>query len=323
MLRKRLLRLGLYGTLGLFVVVVAANPFLRQMLFGPTIEDVPLCYWQDTLRHFADPGAGRDSLTRKALNWLGYRGNLGLIGRPDSEADQLMLLLSLVDDPHPPVRASVANGLDWHIKADGSLAALRRLLDDPVPSVRAAAARSLARHPAAASESLPRLEQLLDDPDPECRLEAAFAVWQAGRKKHPGIPTALRQGLSDTNFRTRLSAVEYAGLLGKASIEILPELADCALNDSSNLVRHRCIHMLAKIGRPAVPTLAAVLRGPDAAHREIAANALGDLGPDAAAAVPDLQRLLGHPDPIMHSIALNALRRIDPEQYPAPKAEPE
>lgn len=71
---------------------------------------------------------------------------------------------------------------------------------------------------------------------------------------------------------------------------------------------------LAAIGAPAVPALAAELRG----GRHAAAWALGELGPAAAPAVPELTAALGHRDKHLRTGAVRALAAIGP---PAAAAE--
>lgn len=159
MTRKQALRIGLYGSAGVVVLLVLLNPYARQSLIGPKVEDVPLCYWQDSFRRFADPGADRDSLTSRAFRWLGFQREHAW-GLPEKKADMLPVLLSLADDPQPRVREQVANFLDRDYEPDECGPALLRLLDDREPKVRAAAAHAFGNVKQPLESALPRLVTL-------------------------------------------------------------------------------------------------------------------------------------------------------------------
>ena len=64
--------------------------------------------------------------------------------------------------------------------------------------------------------------------------------------------------------------------------------------------------------KPALPALIAVLQDDDANVRAWSAQAIGDIGPDAAKAVPDLITLLSNPNEGSRNSACIALRNIGP-----------
>src|SRR4051812_40986790 len=113
-MRHRLIRVGVYGAIAVGALMVMVNPYLQQLAFGPAIQGIPLCQWQEAVRHDADPNAGNDSLAGMAVQWLGFGSSGNGIGWPDRSRDEKMLLLSLADDPRAPVRALVARRLGWH-----------------------------------------------------------------------------------------------------------------------------------------------------------------------------------------------------------------
>lgn len=95
-------------------VFVVSFPYPRQLVFGPKIQGVPLCAWQE---HFRDHVARKEprfaerrqepSVLRDLFGWLGGGGsNLKWDSLRESERDTV--LLSLLDDPQPYVRAAVA-----------------------------------------------------------------------------------------------------------------------------------------------------------------------------------------------------------------------
>src|SRR5437899_1810670 len=111
MIRRHTFRIGLYGTTAAAVLLLLLNPFARQSVFGPKVDGLPLCYWQDSFRRYVDPDANRDSATTQLVRWLGCGHDHQAAGLPGKFADALPILLSLVDDPQPNVRAMVAINL--------------------------------------------------------------------------------------------------------------------------------------------------------------------------------------------------------------------
>jgi hypothetical protein len=144
MTRKRMFRIGVYGTLGVAVLILLLNPFTRQAMFGPKIQDLPLCYWQDNFRYYALRGSQRDTPTTILCQWLGFKRH-EVWGLPERKFDVLPVLLSLTDDPEPRVRERVASALGRGFAPDECAPTLNHMLDDPEAAVRAAASKSLAR----------------------------------------------------------------------------------------------------------------------------------------------------------------------------------
>src|SRR5438874_10077431 len=86
----------LYGVLLLLVVLVLLNPYARQSLFGPTVRDLPLCYWQDQFRLAADPTINQSSALNQLLQALGLRRPM--VGDIPNGPDMLPVYLGLLDD---------------------------------------------------------------------------------------------------------------------------------------------------------------------------------------------------------------------------------
>jgi HEAT repeat protein len=321
MTRKQALRIGVYVTLGVIVSLVLLHPFTRQAIFGPKIRDLPLCYWQDGFRRGEHRNANRDSLTTKVVRWLGLDSREDFVDLPEGD-DGLRVLLSLVDDPEPHVREKVAFTLG-RCARDDCVQALLRLLDDPEAKVRAAAASSLGSMQPEVVAALPRLVELLEDDNVDCRVQAAGAVWLLGHKKYGQVVPILRQALKDPNAMTRLEAVHVVGRMGKDAADALPEIGVCATEDPHPGVQQDAFRLLARFGRPAIPFLVKALHDTHMPTVNNALITLFEFGPDAKEAVPALQALLRHSSFGIRDNALGVLQRIDPEQYPAPKAEPE
>jgi HEAT repeat protein len=245
------------------------------------------------------------------------------MGMPAAQPDRLVVLLSLVDDPDPGVRESVAQHLGWwNFPSEQRLQPLLHLLEDRDAGVRAAATAALGRVPIAdlqpASAALVRN---LDDADPVCRMNAVHLLWRLGEKSGHDVVLVAGPLLHDPDATRRQLAAEMVGRLGKEGSDALADLERCAARDPEISVRLECIATLGKMGPPAVPVLARLLGDSNTFCRAEAARLLGELGRDAEPAVPALQAVLNdHADNVRVNAAL-ALHRIDPQRFaPPPRA---
>jgi HEAT repeat protein len=210
-------------------------------------------------------------------------------------------------DPNPPDVAPVlAEGLaarDLQTKrlavmalanlgprARPALNALVKTLEDPDEFFRRHAAFALGRIGPDARQTVPALVDLLRDKSEGVRQLAAQALGSIGQEARAAVEP-LRAALKDTQLGVRLSAAEALGRIGPAAKEAVPALAD----------------MLAKEER-AVPQLGFPGRFPGwdptgqagfgmamprqlTSARAVVLEALGRLGPDAAAAAPILVKV--------------------------------
>jgi HEAT repeat protein len=124
--------------------------------------------------------------------------------------------------------------------------------------------------------------------DPDARRAAAKALAEAGADAKPAVP-ALKQALKDKDLFVRRFAAQALGAIGPDAASAAPALG-AAVNDPRQEVQEAAVTALGKIGAPAVATLGAVVKDPNAAPalRRRAADALGVIGPDARSAVPAL-----------------------------------
>ncbi|MBL8850459.1 MAG: HEAT repeat domain-containing protein [Planctomycetaceae bacterium] len=125
--------------------------------------------------------------------------------------------------------------------------ALTSVLGDLHPGVRQSAARALGHMGDAGQSAVPPIEDLLDDPELSVRMAAAWSLREldpAGEKYVPVLIKAMREGEGGT--------IVAVGNLG-------PD------------------------GDWAVPTLTTLLQDRRPGVRRLAAEALGKIGPDAAA----------------------------------------
>lgn len=124
------------------------------------------------------------------------------------------------------------------------------------------------------------LNQPVGDDTTKSKVEAAKALGEMGPAIVPQMLTALRD-------RKRVGSWPYIqdaiAVVGKPAVEPLIEAAH-----RDPLLMGAAESTLIKIGRPAVPSLAAVLKEPDDEYRVWAANILSNIGPDADEAVDAL-----------------------------------
>src|SRR5262249_29840690 len=108
----------------------------------------------------------------------------------------------------------------------------------------------------------------------EVCISFGFALGRMGKPAMPRILEALR----DANSSVRLGAVWALLVLGPEAADARPALLDL-LRDSDGDVKISAGLALARIGKPAVPDLAARLEDRDEQVRLSAANALARVGP--------------------------------------------
>jgi hypothetical protein len=133
----------------------------------------------------------------------------------------------------------------------------------------------------------------LNDPDLEVRSAAAWALSQVGPKGPSAVPT-LARALTDSNVQVRLLAAIALKGMGRAAAKSLPALIE-ALQDRSDYVRARAADAIGAMGsaaKVAVLTLAGMLKAKNGQWLVLTsvATALGNIGPDAAAALPVLEQ---------------------------------
>lgn len=323
--RKQRVRIGVYGVLGMVVLILLLHPYGRQMIFGPRIHGQPLAYWQDRYRRIALGSGPKGPVTLKFLALIGVK-DTGTFLSEDPE--MLPVVFSLLDDPSPQVRAFLAGRLQQHVDTPEVSAELIRLLDDPAPTVRAAATLALVRLKPAHEPALASLRARLADDDPLCRVRAAYAVCRIEKPPSHDAVAVLRNGLTiDDSARiiqghepsACLEAVDYLCSLGKDNPELIADVAG-AFRENPMLRRHGVMTLL-RAGPIATPILVQSLGDADREIRVSAAAVLGSLGPRAEAALPALLHALDDPDLGVRKTAAQALSRISPEHYPALKVQ--
>jgi HEAT repeat protein len=318
MTRKRLIRIGFYGTTGFIFLLLLLDPYSRQSIFGPKVQDEPLCYWQGRIRRGAHPHQYQQSLVYKTLALLGVRP-ISDDAFPLEHGHELTVLLTLTDDGDPELRAVVARGLGFHRETAEATDALVHMLDDPASQVRTAAALACLSDGPSLAVAMPKFQQLMDDEVSLCRTSAAFLVSKASNPRDRNACRILLDGLQARDYETRILAIQGLCDVAKDLPDTFVVVRNAARQDP--VTRYALACHAAKFGPTAVPFLAECLRESDSQVRGAAAWSLSQLGPDAKSAVPALVQRLADPSYYVQDAARIALSKIDPERYPEKKAE--
>jgi hypothetical protein len=196
------------------------------------------------------------------------------------------------------------------------------LLKDPDRDVRIRVARALGNLGGQAHRVLPVIhaalkEAALADHDESVRTQATHALLQVGPEPDSqvaGLIDALRNELEVLRFHAAVAL----GNLGRAARPAVPALIHTSLWDEDHAVRVEAAVALWKIDRKGplvIPVLSKALTDDNELICWMAADALGQIGPEAREAVPELQRALQRDfrlSLIKTGVKL-ALERIDPQ----------
>jgi HEAT repeat protein len=203
------------------------------------------------------------------------------------------------------------------------------LLKDPDREVRVRVLTALGNFGGQAHRVLPAVrlalkKTALEDDDAFIRTQAARALLQVGPE-----PDSEVAGLSDS-LRNELAVLRFhaavaLGNLGRKARLAVPALIHTALWDEDLAVRVEAAVSLWKIERSgplAIPVLIEALEADNEMICWMAADALGQIGPEAREAVPALRQAL-HRDfkvSLIKKGVLLALERIDPQATAAERS---
>jgi len=285
------------------------------------IVDDPL---PDLLRGLRSPIPDQRSRCARAL------GRLGPLAR-----DALPLLANCVSDPEPSVREAAAQSIGQ--MGTEALPHLIRMLMHDDKYVRRHAVWALGKLGPPARVAVPDLCAALRDPDPRTASGAAQSLGNLGPDAADAVP-ALIEAMCGTNIVLCRLAAKALSQIGESAIPTL--IAHLYHRDP--FVRGEAALAIGWIGAPAVDAVPALLevaqrhlplakatatphsqRTPVTAvsptpppsssednSRLYAVQALGRIGPGAAAALPFLELLAGESVDPLRQAAITAIRQI-------------
>jgi HEAT repeat protein len=200
------------------------------------------------------------------------------------------------------------------IFGDSDRAAIPVLLDllgDDDPCVRASAAQSLGTMNDL-NDVAPVVMRAAKDPSRIVRMRIALALTKINSDRYSTIPLLI-ESLSDHEICVRIDSAEALGLIGPKAIAAIGPLTR-ALEDDDSYVRMKSAEALYRIaGRVDVAILILVqgLKDDNSTRRRGAAQALRDMGPDAKEGVTNLIEALQDED--LRFYAAEALGAIGPD----------
>jgi HEAT repeat protein len=181
-------------------------------------------------------------------------------------------------------------------------------LSDSDSLVRAVAIRAVGELAPELPGAIPPLIKLFPD------VESIQAVAKFGPAGGDAVP-ALTALLTHENSTVRWQATRTLGKIREPSLPALPELMRLTLDDPDPLVREHAAEAMGDIGPAAaagVPTLIKALKDPVARVRRDAVRSLGQIGPAAKAAIEDVRKAAEDSDSNVRTAATRAIRLIDP-----------
>jgi HEAT repeat protein len=304
----------------LFLALLALNLPARAEDDDPPYRDKKLSEWLDLLQN------GKTFNERRA-GLLAVR----LIGPRKSRKVVPALIGALRENSEEKIRSGAALALggiadkarpDDDIRIDKIRDALAAALrTDKSEHVREASAKALGDMKDKARGAAGVLAVALKDPRAGTRTAAANALRKLGKDALEALPD-LQTALTNTKLE-RLTRVHCALALGRIgspdALPAVPALKDI-LGDAKNHpeIRKACADALSELGKDAAdaaPTLGAVLTARDAevTLRRACADALDQMGADARPALPSLRMALKDDDQHIRSRSLHAISRMGKE----------
>ncbi|HTL30188.1 MAG TPA: HEAT repeat domain-containing protein, partial [Tepidisphaeraceae bacterium] len=183
-------------------------------------------------------------------------------------------------------RAAAAYAMEQS-KDGRDLESLRALLDDPVPLVRQNAIKALEAHGKAALPAAPRLLKIVDADDP---LTQSYAL-SALATIHPDAASVLPH-LSKPLGKKSWAALRVVSAYGSEAQQFTPLVTECLGDDETTTLA--ALEALGRIGPQAAAAVGRIATYVDAksACAEAALTALIEIGPEALPAAPRVRELL-------------------------------
>jgi len=190
---KRVLWLGL----GLFVsgCIIFFSPIRWQLVRliwkEPQYRNMPLSYWRERIIDDVEARKGEKG-PFEILNRLIWKGKDDA-AIPEGDPDAVPILLELLIDEDPRVRAGAAYELSFRPTNEGVITALVDRIRDVDSKVRIESINSLRRLGPSAKIAVPVLLRAIDDPDESVRESAALALCAVDLQTAKSHERVLRQ----------------------------------------------------------------------------------------------------------------------------------
>jgi HEAT repeat protein len=209
-------------------------------------------------------------------------------------------------------------------EAQSSVPVLLKLLREGLPSnpryaasVRRHAAQALGGiGPGIGTEARDALAEALKDPIDPVREDAAIALGKLGPFAKPAVP-ALEEALDKGPFSARVRAAKSLWLITgeteRAVDVLIGELGDF----NWGLLAAQVLGEIGPQANKAVPRLVELFQAVDPYQRVAAADALLRIDPESKVAVPALKELLDHEDEEIRQAAVELLKHLAPDAPPA------
>ncbi|MBN1461038.1 MAG: HEAT repeat domain-containing protein [Armatimonadetes bacterium] len=189
--------------------------------------------------------------------------------------------------------------------AAGAVSAIAQVLDDPQPDIRVAAAAVLGHMGPGAKEAVPELVAATKDEDPKVRFSAISAITQIGLE-NPGFIPDLALRAVDEIPTVRHCAAVLLGRFGAKAKAAVPALMEAFSMRPLGIYEEASAAGASKDER----ARALMFDFQTMLACRAAAEALGQIGPEASSAVPMLTEALHDPSAGIREAAEKALKRI-------------
>jgi hypothetical protein len=147
--QKHRWRIVIYVGLICLPALLLADPFMRQSLFGPKIDGVPIHAWRHDMRRTFSADRHKPTFAERAYATIGIEHSsnycTGFWSPPRRDPEMLPILIGLSGDSDEDVRWWVAVYLGDLTDHQEAMASLNFMKNDPAKRVREQAIASLDR----------------------------------------------------------------------------------------------------------------------------------------------------------------------------------